>query len=140
MAQASPTLHVTGDIYGYASYHYDYATTSYTYFFSGSTGSISGTLSWDPALMGADYSTPPNYSNHYDVALVTDCAGTYARFFEGERRIDARTGPSIELEVLSMTEDRDAALVAAEMLQARLDSQRKRQERLAISPAPLSGF
>lgn len=67
MAQATPiTVNVTGDIYTYAAFHYDYATGISTYSGSGSTGSLSGTFSWDPALMGSDSSVPPFYSYHTD--------------------------------------------------------------------------
>ncbi len=70
------------------------------------------------------------------VALVTDCAGTYARFVEGEPRIDVGGGLSIEIELLSMTEERDAALRPAEVLQAPHDRQRRRQRGPAVSPMP----
>ena len=67
-AQASPiTVKVTGNINDYATYHYDPATDISTYLGSGSTGSLSGTFSWDPALMGTDSSSPPSYSYHNDI-------------------------------------------------------------------------
>ena len=66
--QANPiTVKVTGDIYDYATFHYDLATDIYTYSGSGSTGSLSGTFRWDPALMGTDSSSPPSYSYHNDI-------------------------------------------------------------------------
>ena len=65
VARANPiTVNVTGDIYAYATFHYDYATGTTTYSGSGSTGSLSGTFSWDPALMGPDSSFVPFYSYH----------------------------------------------------------------------------
>ena len=38
------------------------------YYFFGSTGSFSGTFSWDPALMGWGTSEPP----HYSATVTTD--------------------------------------------------------------------
>lgn len=65
---ASPiTVKVAGDIFEYATYHYEFATDTYTYLGSGSTGSLSGSFTWDPALMGPDSSSPPSYSYHNDV-------------------------------------------------------------------------
>ena len=68
IVDAAPiVVNVTGNIYSYHSYHYDYTTSTYSYDYSGSTGTLSGTFAWDPALMGADLSTPPTYSAHDDV-------------------------------------------------------------------------
>ena len=72
MAHASPiTVNVTGDIYAYQTYHYDYATGTTTYSGSGSTGSLSGTFSWDPALMGPDLSIVSLYSYHDEFPGLT---------------------------------------------------------------------
>ena len=64
VTQANPiTVRVKGDIYDYLSFRCEY-TGACPYYFFGSTGSFSGTFSWDPALMGSDSSEPPHYTRH----------------------------------------------------------------------------
>ena len=66
VTQANPiTVRVKGDIYDYLSFRCEY-TGACPYYFFGSTGSFSGTFSWDPALMGSDSSEPPHYTRHSD--------------------------------------------------------------------------
>ena len=67
MAQASPiTIYVTGDIQQYATLHFEFATGITTFLGQGSSGTLSGTFTWDPALMGTDLSAPPSLSHHLD--------------------------------------------------------------------------
>ena len=67
VSQANPiTVRVTGDVFAYESYRYNFATQTYDYNFVGGSGSVSGTFSWDPALMGRDHSQPPKESLHGD--------------------------------------------------------------------------
>ena len=73
--QANPiTVKVTGDIYDYATFHYDLATDIYTYSGSGSTGSLSGTFRWDPALMGpTPLHRPPTATTTISPVPVSGC-------------------------------------------------------------------
>jgi len=67
VTQANPiTIHVTGDVYDYLSFRYNFHT-GYAFYITGRTGSLSGTFSWDPALMGQDFSSPPTVSWHEDI-------------------------------------------------------------------------
>ena len=65
VAQANPiTVLVTGDVYEYRSYRYNYTTQGFDYYLAGSSGHLSGAFSWDPAFMGPDLSSPPTWSVH----------------------------------------------------------------------------